>query len=213
MKRILVSGGTGYMGARLIPELLRRGYEVRALVRPGSEKKLPNGCDFVRANVLDGKSYAHAADGCDTLVHLVGVAHPSPAKAQEFRSIDLKSVEEMIPVARNAGVEHVVYLSVAHPAPIMKAYWQTREEAEALIRQQFSKATFLRPWYVLGPGHRWAYALKPLYAFWKAIPSTRQTALRLDLVSIEQMTRALVHAVEHTPTDIRIMEAQEIKVF
>ena len=52
-RRVFIAGGTGYIGQRLIPRLLDRGHEVRALVRPGSERKLPEGCTAVIGNALD----------------------------------------------------------------------------------------------------------------------------------------------------------------
>ena len=93
-----------------------------------------------------------------TFVQLVGVSHPSPAKAAEFRSIDLVAGSEAIAAAVFAGIQHLIYVSVAHPAPMMKAYIAVRAECEALIRESGLNATILRPWYVLGPGHRWPYA-------------------------------------------------------
>ena len=53
--RVFVTGGSGYMGQRLIARLLDRGHEVRALVRAGSEKKLPAGCVPVVGDALDGR--------------------------------------------------------------------------------------------------------------------------------------------------------------
>jgi uncharacterized protein YbjT (DUF2867 family) len=50
IRRVFVTGGTGYLGGALLPALLPRGHEVRALVRPGSEAKLPAGCGAVRGN-------------------------------------------------------------------------------------------------------------------------------------------------------------------
>lgn len=89
--RVFITGGTGYIGSRLIPELLKRGHEVRALVRKGSEHKLPGGCQAVIGNALDHTTYIASVPPSDTFVQLVGVAHPSPAKAAEFRSIDFAS--------------------------------------------------------------------------------------------------------------------------
>ena len=65
---------------------------------------------------------------------MVGVAHPSPAKGDEFRRIDLPSGIGAVAAAREAGVRHFVYLSVAHPAPMMKAYIEVRAECEEAIR-------------------------------------------------------------------------------
>ena len=77
--RVFLTGGTGYMGSRLIPILVGRGSEVVALVRPGSESRLPAGCRAVVGDALDGASYQQHVGGCDTFIQLVGVAHPSPA--------------------------------------------------------------------------------------------------------------------------------------
>src|SRR3954468_2475106 len=87
-RKIFITGGTGYMGQRLIRRLLDRGHQVRALVRSGSEKKLASGCTPVVGNALDASSYAENISPADTFIQLVGVAHPSPAKAAEFRRID-----------------------------------------------------------------------------------------------------------------------------
>src|SRR5690349_5567833 len=110
-----VTGSTGYLGRPLITELLRRGHEVRGLARPGSERKLPAGCQPVLGDALDGNSYAQQIQPADTFIQLVGVAHPSPAKAAEFRSIDFVSASGAIRAAAEAGIQHFIYLSVAHP--------------------------------------------------------------------------------------------------
>jgi nucleoside-diphosphate-sugar epimerase len=57
----------------------------------------------------------------------------------------------------------------------------------------------VRPWYVLGPGHRWPLLLVPFYALARAVPRTRDGAIRLGLVTIDQMIAALVHAIEDPP--------------
>jgi uncharacterized protein YbjT (DUF2867 family) len=106
-------------------------------------------------------------------VHLVGVAHPSPPKADQFRKIDLKSIQEALSALKGSAVRHLVYVSVAQPAPVMKAYISTRAEAETLICASGVNATILRPWYVLGPGHRWPVVLLPMYWLMEAIPNTR----------------------------------------
>ncbi|HEX8243550.1 MAG TPA: hypothetical protein VF541_08645, partial [Longimicrobium sp.] len=74
------------------------------------------------------------------------------------------------------------------------------------------RATFIRPWYVLGPGHRWAYALKPVYWLLERIPATREQARRLGLVTLDDMVAALVHAVENPPASgLRVVEVPEIR--
>ena len=172
-RSVFITGGTGYIGRGLIPELLARGHEVRALVRAGAEGRLPSGASAILGDALQHASYAAQVRPADTFVHLVGVSHPSPAKAALFR--------------------------------------------EALIRQSGLNATILRPWYVLGPGHRWPIVLLPLYWVFGRLPASRETAHRLGLVTLGQMIQALAAAIEAPPPPppppqgVRIISVPEIR--
>jgi uncharacterized protein YbjT (DUF2867 family) len=209
---VFVAGGTGYIGRPLVALLLRRGHSVRALVRPGSEGKLPAGASAVTGDALRAETFVAAVAPATTFVQLVGVSHPSPAKAAEFRSVDLASLRASAEAAVQAGIEHFVYLSVAQPAPaIMRAYAAARAEGEAIVRSTGMKATFLRPWYVLGPGHRWPYLLVPAYFIFERLPGTREAARRIGLVTLPQMVAALVRAVENPPEGVRIVEVPDIR--
>jgi uncharacterized protein YbjT (DUF2867 family) len=81
----------------------------------------------------------------------------------------------------------------------MKAYVAVRQEGERLVRESGIPSTFVRPWYVLGPGHWWPYAILPMYWIWGAFPSQRDTARRLYPVKVAQVVNAIVDAVEHPP--------------
>ena len=83
-KNIFITGGTGYIGSRVIPLLVNAGFNVNALVRKGSEHKLPEGFTAITGNALDSSSYTEYVKGCDTFIHLIGVSHPGPGKEKEF---------------------------------------------------------------------------------------------------------------------------------
>lgn len=208
---VFITGGTGYIGRSLIPELLARGHEVRALARAGSERKLPAGAVPVPGNALDRLTFAEQIAPSDTFIQLVGVPHPSPSKAEQFRAIDLVSVIESAAAAKQAGVKHFIYLSVAQPAPVMKDYVAVRAEGERLIRESGMHATFVRPWYVLGPGHRWPYLILPLYWLWSLSPKSRDTARRLYPVKLRSVVRSIADAVDAPPNGVRIIEAPELR--
>src|SRR5258706_16231176 len=93
---IFITGGTGYLGRVLIPQLLARGHKIRALTRPGSENKLPPGCQVIPGDALDGKTFTDKIAPAEIFVQLVGVPHPNPAKAAQFRTIDLVAVRESV---------------------------------------------------------------------------------------------------------------------
>jgi uncharacterized protein YbjT (DUF2867 family) len=209
-RNVFITGATGYLGRPLARHLVERGHRVRALARPGSERKVPLGCVPVIGDALEPASYLRAVAPAGVLVHLVGVAHPSPRKAPLFRSVDLASTEAALASARAAGVRRFVYVSVAMPAPVMKAYVEARQAGEALIRGSGLDATFVRPWYVLGPGHRWPMLLYPFYGLASLLPGSRETARRLGLVTRSQMLRALVRAVEDTTPGVSVVDVPAI---
>lgn len=210
---VVVTGGTGYLGTRLVEQLLKRGHRVRLLVRRLATGRVAPGAETVIGNALDSESIATVLQPGDTLVHLVGTPHPNPAKAAEFEAVDLASIRAAVSAASRLSVAHLVYVSVAQPAPVMRAYVAARAAGEAAIARSGVRATILRPWYVIGPGHRWPIMLAPLYTLAACVPRWRPTAGRLGLVTLEQMTQALLRAVEEPPaTTLAIVEVPEIRL-
>lgn len=195
---IFVAGATGYLGRHLVPELLRRGHTVRALVRTSSLAKLPDGAQPVIGDALNAKTFAQRIAPSDTFVQLVGVPHPSPAKASQFRKVDLVAIRESVRAASGTSIRHFVYLSVAQPSPVMQAYVAVREEGERLVRDSGLPATFIRPFYVLGPGHWWPYFVLPL--FWLFAPP------HLHPVKLAEVIRTMADAIEAPPEGVRVVE-------
>jgi uncharacterized protein YbjT (DUF2867 family) len=208
---VFVTGGTGYLGRPLIEALLARGHTVRALTREISTGSLPAGTVVIKGNALDPEEWMGRVAPADTFVHLIGTPHPNPSKAAQFQAVDLTSIRAAVQAATSAGVRHFVYVSVAHPAPVMHAFIEVRKQGEALVRGTGLAATILRPWYVLGPGHRWAHLLQPLYALARLIPSMRAGAERLALLPRRAVIDTLVRSIESPPDGVRVIEAPEIR--
>ena len=210
-QRVFMTGGTGYLGSRLIPLLLERGYPVALLLRPGSPADVPRGAQVVIGNPLDAASVEEHLRPGDIVVQLVGVPKPAPGKGAQFRAVDRLSGLASMEAARKVGASHFLYVSVAHPAPIMKDYIDVRRECEDRLRTSGSRTTMLRPWYILGPGHWWPLALQPVYRLMELMPSTRDAAKRLGLVTIQDMLTALVWSIEHPPVTHRVIDVPEIR--
>ena len=210
---ILVTGGTGYIGQHLVPLLILRGHRVRVLARAESSVRVPAGAEPVIGDALSEDSVGAALRPGDTLIHLVGTPHPSPSKAEQFQKVDLVSIRASVNAARRIKPAHLVYVSVAQPAPIMQAYLWVRALGESMIREAGLTATIVRPWYVLGPGRKWPKLILPLYRLAELFPAIRATAERLELVTIEQFVNAMVNAAENPPLNgrQRIVDVPAIK--
>jgi nucleoside-diphosphate-sugar epimerase len=218
MQTIFITGGTGYIGSRLIKALQKKGgYNIKALARSGSGNKLPVGCEKIIGNALDAGTYSNTIQPATIFIHLVGVAHPSPGKKQLFREIDLASVQQAATAVRNEPIKHIIYLSVAqYPTNIMKDYQEVRAAGEALLLKTGIKCSFIRPWYVLGPGHWWPLLLKPVYWVGGLIPAFKEKAEKLDTVTIGQMISVVLHAIEHPPAShchiYEVTDLQRIRI-
>jgi uncharacterized protein YbjT (DUF2867 family) len=211
MRPVIVAGGTGYVGRPLVEKLSTEGLRVFAIAREQSVSKVPSTCTPIPGDVLKAVTYQERIPSGGIFVHLVGVAHPAPWKGALFQSVDLVSVEQSVAAAKHSLAEHFVFVSVAHPAPVMKAYIKVRTKCEEIVRQSGLNTTILRPWYILGPGHRWPYTLIPFYKLFEAIPSTRAGAVRLGLVTRSEMVNALTAAVASPPTRLRVLEPAQIR--
>lgn len=209
--RVFITGASGFIGRALAARLVARGHLVRALVRSGSSWTPPEGVVAIMGDPLNASTFAALVPPCDTFVQLVGVAHPNPSKARRFFEVDLAAAKAGIAAATAAGARHFVYLSVAQPAPVMRAYVEARAQAEAALRDSRLDATVLRPWYVLGPGRRWPLILTPVYRLAEWLPPTRDIARRLGMVTIEEMIAALVDAVEHPARGHRVLDVPAIR--
>lgn len=211
MAAVFVTGGTGYLGRAVIDLLLARGHSVRALVRPESVERVPARAIPVVGNALYGDTFQDAVRPGDVFVQLVGTPHPGPGKAKQFEAIDLVSGLESCRIAKARGVRHFVYLSVAHPAPVMHAYIGVRTRVERRLAEDDLPRTVLRPWYVVGPGHRWPLMLLPLYWLGERLEGSRDAARRLGLVRRAEMVRAIVAAVEDPAPTAKVVDVPGIR--
>jgi nucleoside-diphosphate-sugar epimerase len=211
-KTIFISGGTGYIGTRLIRILLKRGHPVLALVRKESEYKVPAGAKFIIANPFDAGTFQSFIPKESVFIHLLGVSHPSPKKAKQFQEIDWPGIKASAGAAMAAGVSHFIYISVSMaPTKLMAAFQAVRKDGEAYCLANKLNCTFIRPWYVLGPGHWWPVFILPFYGIAELVPAWRKKARAMGLVTIKQMLAALLLTVESAPVPLRILEIKDIR--
>jgi uncharacterized protein YbjT (DUF2867 family) len=136
---ILVTGATGNIGRQVVEHLVKRGADVRALVRDPSKAGFPAGVSVVQGDFLDVDSLRKAMSGVSTLFLLNAVV------PDEFTQALIA-----LNVARSAGIERIVYLSVIHAdAYVNVPHFAGKFGVERMIEQMDFKATILRPAYFI----------------------------------------------------------------
>lgn len=212
MQTLFITGATGYIGTRLMNALIFEGFRMIALVRPGSEHKIPAGIEIIVADVFKPEDWISKVPEQSVFIHLIGVPHPSPVKKQLFESVDLRAARIVALAAKSIQARKFIFLSVAmEPSAIMKEFQKAKSSAEEYINSLNLPHVFVRPWYVLGPGHWWPYLFFPLFKLLECIPSTAKKAKAFGFITIRQMINSLKYILKHLDEVPDIVEIEEIK--
>ena len=151
--RVFLTGGTGFVGSNLRAALADR--PVRLLVRDAARAERLRGpnVEFVKGDVTRPESLRGAIDGCDAVIHLVGIIEESGPGAGSFDTVIRQGTENVLAEAQRAGVGHFVHMSALGATddpdlPYMQAKWR----AEGAVRASALPWTIVRPSVVFGPG-------------------------------------------------------------
>jgi uncharacterized protein YbjT (DUF2867 family) len=150
---ILVTGGSGVVGAGTVTELLRRGHQVRLLARHADSdaRQWPTGVTPIIGDVADADSIAGAADGCDAVLHVAGIVEESPPAAT-FERVNVNGTRNVCSEAERAGVKRLVFVSSLGAPEGQSDYHRSKREAERIVAQFRGNWTICRPGNVYGPG-------------------------------------------------------------
>lgn len=123
LPRVLVTGANGFLGRHLVAELLRRGYPVRALVRPGGASSFAQPprpalpvevCELDLSQSAPKAQLAEVAAGCGALIHAAALAQVNPARSPAVWATNLGGPAQALRLARRAGVARLVYVGTAN---------------------------------------------------------------------------------------------------
>jgi NADH dehydrogenase len=153
--KILLTGGTGFVGSGVRRELRAQGHDVRVLARPQSASKIDprEGVEVVVGEVLDTQACLRATKDCDALVHLVGIRREIPQQGMTYEALHTEATYAVVDAARRNGVERVVLMSslgARKDAP--SGYHRTKAESEEIVKKSGMRWTIFRPSVIFGPG-------------------------------------------------------------
>jgi len=150
--KILVTGGTGFVGHAIVHELRAQGRDVRALVRdPLRAERLASWhAELATGDVTDPASLAAAMDGCTHVVHLVAIIRGSDA---DFERVMIRGTQNVIAAAREAGIERFVLMSALGTTETTRElvpYWRAKWRMEQDVAASGLEHVILRPSFVFG---------------------------------------------------------------
>ena len=213
--KVLVTGGTGFVGTHLVNRLLHEGHAVAVLARDPrkTHNRYNRPVEAVRGDVLDRASLEAAAAGRDAVVHLVGIIHEEGART--FDRLHREATENVLAAAEAAGVSRYLHMSAmgtSDDAP--SEYGRTKAAGERAVRASRRSWTIFRPSIVFGPGDGFVSLLAPIVRYNPGfIPVIGPGTTRFQPVSVRDVAHVFAAALAKPETAGRTFELGGPEVF
>jgi uncharacterized protein YbjT (DUF2867 family) len=215
MKKVLLLGGTGFVGRSVCERLLERDTSMRLtvatrrLAHAKSVQFLPT-VDPVECDVHDDAQLAHLVAGHDAVVNLIAILHGS---ASDFERVHVRLARRLAAACSTAGVTRLVHVSalgVSADAP--SNYLRSKAEAETILRAAQLELSVLRPSVIFGAGDSFLNLFAALQAVFPVMPLTGVEA-RFQPVWVEDVSEALLRCLERRESIGQTYECAGPQVF
>jgi uncharacterized protein YbjT (DUF2867 family) len=198
MQRVFVTGGTGFLGKRVVRALLGHGFLVRCLVRPGSEGRLRGfeSIDRVPGDVLDAERLAPSAEGCTAVVHLVGIIRERRGHGITFERLHEQATLNMLALAKAAGITRYLQVSALGARPDARSrYHLTKWHAEEAVRGSHTNWTIFRPSVIFGAGDDFVSRVAGMIRRLPAVPVLGDGLYRLQPIKVEHVAEGIARTL------------------
>ena len=205
---VLVTGPTGFVGRRVVNELLEHNHAVRCLVRtPGAERVFPRGAvDVQYGDVNDLDALAGAGQGVDAVIHLVAVILQRGQAT--FDRINHHGTANVVAAAKEAGsVKDFIHVSAIGAAQNPRLpYLYSKWRGEQAVVNSGLPYTIVRPSLIFGPGDEFTNALAALVKVFPAVPVIGTGRNRFQPIHVDDVAKAIVLALGRSGLRDRIVE-------
>ncbi|MDQ7041661.1 MAG: NAD(P)H-binding protein [Rhodothermus sp.] len=202
--KVYLTGATGFVGRYVLQALRAAGHQVRCLVRR-PDQNLPlegPGIEKVAGDLLQPETFAGTLEGCEAVVHLVGIIAEKPRQGITFDAVHRRGTLHIVEAARQAGIERFIHMSANGARPDGTTAYQTSKwAAEAIVQQAgFSHWTIFRPSIIFGdprgaPLEFVSQLARQLVRPFPVLPVFGDGQYRLQPVAVEVVAAAFTQAL------------------
>ncbi len=206
---VLVTGGTGLVAAALLPELQRRGHEVRIAsrhARAWAERLEHVGVhvEAVDVDVTEEGGTLGAAEGCDAVVHLVGLMDSEGSDARYYE-VNTAGTRQVVEEATRAGLRRFVHVSTLGAERGSSAYHVSKLRSETVVSDFEGAWTVLRPGMVIGPRDQTTTLLLRMLRLAPFVPLVHDGRRPLQPIWHEDLGRAIAATLEREDLASRVL--------
>ena len=193
---VLVTGASGYIGGRLVPELISRGYKVRIMVRGGSPEYRETwpSAEVVVADALDPEELRAALSGVDTAYYLI---HSLLLGRREFEAVDIQAAINFRSVAEECGLRRIIYLGgLGDTRTKLSSHLRNRIRVAEELREGRTPVTILRAAIIIGSGSASYEIIKHLVKRLPIVPIPKWALSRCQPIAVRDVIKYLVGVLE-----------------
>ncbi len=204
--KIFLTGSTGFVGKRILRDLLENNYQVRCLARKDSEQKISHyknpvlvktGIDIVNGDITDAASLEGKLEGCDAVINLVGIIREFHGRGITFEKLHYEGTANLVRAARLQKVRRFIQMSALGAQPDGKTqYQQTKFRAEECIRTSGLDYTIFRPSIIFGPEDKFVNLFANMLRTQQFVPVVGNGRYQMQPVSAENVSMGFVKSIE-----------------
>jgi uncharacterized protein YbjT (DUF2867 family) len=209
--KVLMTGATGFVGTRLREVVRKEGHQVRLLVRKESaeavQKTLPAGAyEIVYGDAFETNTCLHACDGCDAVIHLVGIIREFPSKGITFDELHRVATANVVDAARRTGAARFVHMSALGARDdAVSRYHRSKRAAERVVEDSGLRWTIFRPSWIFAPGDELSATIKDIVRK-PVIPLINGGKALIQPVALEDVCACMAKALRMPETQGKTYE-------
>ena len=196
--RVLITGATGFVGRAVCEAVVREGHSVRRMARGSRSHSLEpqnSAMEWVRGSVLCPNDLRQGMQGCDVVIHLVGII--GEIGDQTFERVHLEGTRRVLEAALTSGVRRMIHMSALGTRPeAASRYHQTKWAAEEAVRSSGLDWTVFRPSLIYGPGDGFVNLFARMSRWSPVLPVIGRGTSLLQPVSVDCVARAFARALD-----------------
>lgn len=202
---ILVTGGSGFVGRRLVARLVEAGEKVRIIARGLRQAQLPAGVEMVKGNVVSDEGLPQAMEGVERVVHLVAIIRERGD--QTFDGVIRQGTVNVVNAAKAARIKKLVHQSAigARDDPHFR-YHKAKWDAEQAVIASGLQYTIVRPSLIFGEGDEFFTTLAGLVRWNPIVPIAGDGRTRFQPIWVEDVVTCLVECLKDGVHDNAVVE-------
>ncbi len=202
MKKVFITGSTGFVGSEIIKLLINENYQIYALVRNKNKLLSDKNIIEVEGDILNPQTYKDILKECDILINLIGIIREFPKKNITFHNLHVKSVKNLLEISKNSKIKKIIHMSAnGARKDAVTTYHKTKFQGEQLVKNYGINYTVFKPSVIYGTNDEFINMLAGFMIKAPVFSYFGDGKQLLQPVSVEEVAEIFVKSISNKITD------------